>query len=175
MLQGLEVGIVLIVGVVASGVEQGVVGRHTDDGVDMSIGVITAELAMMNPDDALGTQAVFQFFFYLLNCARLVAFQQAERGCHDGASAIALYGSSFEFEVFVVFHLLGEVSFCEKVVGDVVVVGGRVFATPSIESELQVDGLAALFFLVEVVVGHGQEGEGTMIACPRVIDGALAE
>ena len=53
----------LVVLVCTLGVRYGVVGTETGKGVDMPIGVVTAEMAVLKPQDALYMQQVFQFFF----------------------------------------------------------------------------------------------------------------
>ena len=155
LLEGLEVGIVLIGGIVAIGVEQGVVGRHTDDGVDVAVGVVAAEVAVVDPDDALGAEAFFQFFLYLLARAWLVAPHLALGGGHDGSTSVALDGSSLEHEVGVLLQSMGEVAFFVEVEGDEVVVVGGELAAPAVELELQGDGLCASLGGLEIVLGEG--------------------
>ena len=175
LLEGLEVIVVLVARVVATGVEQQVARCHPDDGVDVAVGVVASEVSVVDPDDAVGVEAVFQFLFYLFARKRLVALHLALGGGHDGSSSVALDGSSLEHEVGVVFELAGEMAVGEEPSRDVVVVFGWELPAPAVELELQGDGAHASLAALEVAVGEGEEGECSVVACPCVVDVALAE
>ena len=67
----------------------------------MTVGIITDEVAMINPEDAFGMELLEQARLNLCFCERLVAVrrQQTPRGGEDRAPAIALDGAPLQYEV----------------------------------------------------------------------------
>ncbi len=87
--------------------KQRAVGRDAGNGVDMSVGVVAWQRLIVEPYDAVGTKAPFQFLLYLLlghGSAILVvtvrSHEAAARGVYR-TFAVALYGAAFQYEVEV--------------------------------------------------------------------------
>ena len=99
-----QFAVLRVVLVVASHIEQRVGRSHTHEGVDMSIGVVAYEVAIVDPHYAPCVKAAFQCLFYLVLCHGLVAprSEEATRGGEHRSLAVALYRASFEHEVVVV-------------------------------------------------------------------------
>ena len=73
-------------------------GRYSHNGVDVSIGVVANQIAMIEPNYALGMKKVEQLFFYIHPGERLVAVRRQQTlACgKDGSLSIALYASTLE-------------------------------------------------------------------------------
>ena len=110
-----EVVVVLVALVIATHVEQRVVGCASDDGVDVAVGVIAGENAVFEPHHALCVEALQQLPLDVGAAQRLVAVrgQETGGGGEDGAMTVALHGASLQDEVVVVLQGVGETSsFC---------------------------------------------------------------
>ena len=107
LLKCLKISEVRIAGVVAAHVEERVVGCAAHDGVDVAVGVVADEVAVVEPHDALSTEPAFQFGFKLLATQRLVTIrsQQALRGGENGAAAVALDAAALQNEILMAFEL----------------------------------------------------------------------
>ena len=88
--------------------EQCAVGRDAGNGVDVSVGVVAWQRLIVEPYDAFGTKAPFQFLLYLLlghGSAILVvtvwSHEAAARGVYR-TFAVALDGTTFQYEIVVV-------------------------------------------------------------------------
>jgi hypothetical protein len=86
---------------IATGIDDGVVRADAYQGIDMAIGIIANETAVVEPYNALGTEIFLETDLYLCLCEGLVAMGRHETtgGGEDGALAIALDGTAFEDEV----------------------------------------------------------------------------
>ena len=74
------------------------------DGVDMTVGVIADEVAVVEPYNAVSLEEILQKFLQMVAVERLVAVrsQEALRRGEDGTLAIALDAATFEYETLVV-------------------------------------------------------------------------
>ena len=88
---------------IATGIDNGVVGTDAYQRVDMSVGIVANQRAVVEPYDALGTEIFLEAGFNLGLREGLVAMRRHEAtgSCEDGALAIALDGTAFEDEVQV--------------------------------------------------------------------------
>lgn len=137
--QGTEVGVLGIVLVLAPYIGEGVVGTEPHYGVDMSVGVVTDEVAVVQPYDALSPERVFEFCCYLLLIHRLVAVgrQEALCRCEHGTFAITLYRTALEHEIGMILYLVLEGTPTEEVPCDgVVLLPGKLLA-PAVELEVE--------------------------------------
>lgn len=107
LFQRLKIGKLLIVFVVATHVEQCVVGRTANDGVDVAVGIVANEVAVVEPHDALGTQSAFEFGLDFLAGERLVAIrcQEALRRRENRAVTVAFDAAALENEILMVLKL----------------------------------------------------------------------
>ena len=78
-LHGLELGMVLVGRIVALDVDNGVVGTETSEGVDVRIGVVARQIAVVEPKDAFGAEAFAeqQFDLSAIGHRHRVAFESA--------------------------------------------------------------------------------------------------
>ena len=113
--------------------------RYSHNGVDVSIGVVANQIAMIEPHYALGMKKVEQLFLYIYPGERLVAVrrQQALACGKDGSLSIALYASTFEDKTCMVLEgsLKGSL-IVELQVDGIVLLPGKLLA-PSVESEVE--------------------------------------
>ena len=133
----------------------------------MSVGVVTRQRAMVNPEDALGTEVAFQTFLYLFLRHGLVTM-----GCHQTASggehrptSVALNASAFEHEVEAVHIFAIYVSSVIKLTIQGVIEVGRELFAPAIKAEIEQA-------VVSLVVGEGDEA---VVAGPSVVGGYRLE
>ena len=88
--------------------KQRAVGRDAGNGVDMSVGVVAWQRLIVEPYDAVGTKAPFQFLLYLLlghGSAILVVTVRSHKAAARGVYrtfAVALDGTTFQYEIVVV-------------------------------------------------------------------------
>ena len=118
---------------------------------------------MVNPDDALCVEFLFQVLFYLLFRHGLVAMgrQQTAGGGKDRSLAIALYGTTFEYEVQTVHVFALHLTLIVETPIDGVVEFGRELLAPAVEAEVEQPGVALIV----------HKGDKAMIASPSVVGG----
>ena len=75
LLHGLEGRIILVGGVLAGGVGNGVRAAETGQDVHVAVGIVTGNAAMVQPQDALQAKGLFELFFNFLAAQVLVAVQ----------------------------------------------------------------------------------------------------
>ena len=129
----------------------------------MPIGVVARQCPVVNPDDAFGTECLFQPILYLLLRHWLVAVgcqQTAGRGEHRSAS-VALDAAAFEYEVEAVNVQSFYAPFVIESAVDGVVKVGREFLAPAVELEVEESRFE--------VRGARYERDETVVACPRVV------
>ena len=109
----------------------------------MSVGIVTNQGTVVDPDNALSTKPFLQAVFYLLLCQGLVAMgrHQTTGGREDGAFTIALYRTAFQYEVQMVFVDALDYTPVVEVSVNLVVKSGLEFLAPTIEAEVEEDGL----------------------------------
>ena len=105
----------------------------------MAVGVIACQLAVVYPDDALGTECLQQPLLYLLAGHWLVAVgrQEALGGSENGAAAIAFDAASLEYEVELVDVLATQATFIVEAAVDGIVELGRELLSPAVELEVE--------------------------------------
>ena len=116
---------------------------------------------MINPEDAFRMEFLEQARLNLCFRERLVAVrrQQTTRSGEDRAPAVALEGPPLQYEVETTDLVASEgLRVVEPTIESVVEIG-RELLTPAIETEVE---QAAVTLVVD-------EGDETMIACPRVV------
>lgn len=103
----------------------------------MSIGIIAYQRAVINPNDAFGTQIFLQSCFNLLLCEGLVAMgsHQTAGGGKHRSLAIALNASTLQDKVKMRFVLTFYDASVEKMLVNLVVESGFKLLAPSIETE----------------------------------------
>ena len=87
----------------AFAVYYGVVGAETGEGVDVGVGVVLLETAVVQPEYALGVEAALEFCLYVVGGVAAVGVEVALGGGEYGALTVAFDAAAFEFEVEVVF------------------------------------------------------------------------
>ena len=137
-------------------------GSHAHHRVDVAVGVVAYQHAVVKPHDAVGSEPLLQPLFYLLLRQGLVAVgsQQTRGGGEHRATAVALNASAFKHEVEVRLIKPLHLTFHKDLPVDVVVEVGGKFLAPSVELEVEQDVFA--------VVLHGDEA---VVACPGVVVG----
>ena len=95
--------IVLVIGIGAADVGDGVVGAEAGEGVDVAVGVVASKVAVIEPQDALGVEIAKQTLFNLVASELWIAIgrEQTLAGSQEGALAVALYAAALEDEVEV--------------------------------------------------------------------------
>lgn len=152
----------MFVGRVGTGnVGNGVVGAEAGKGVDVSVGVVACEIAMMQPKHLSGVEKAEELLLDVVRSEHVVAVggEQTGGGGEDCATAVGLDAAAFEHEVEVGLVGAGEDAAVTEVAIDAVVVIGCEFHTPPVELEVEQMTLS-------VVVECGDEG---VVACPRVV------
>ena len=157
----------LVGGIVALDIEDGVVGGETGERVDMGIGIVAGEVAVVDPQDAVGSERVAQIVFNLSarEVAVAVGGEEALGGGEYRAAAVAFDGASFEHEAETVVERGAEHTGAGELGGDEVVEACGEFESPAVEAE--VDEADAV-----VAVDHGDRSE---ITRPCVVGGYLTE
>ena len=124
---------------IATGIDNGVVGTDACQRVDMAIGVIANQGAVVEPHHALGTQICFEAFLYLGLREGLVSVggHQATGGGKNGAFAIALDRAALEDEVEMVFVVALDQSLLVEVLVDGVVELRLELLAPAVELEIK--------------------------------------
>ena len=105
----------------------------------MSVGVVANEVAMVYPQNSVGGESFFQFFFYFILTERLVAVggHQASRCGEHGAFAVALYRTAFEHEVIAVDVFSIHHTGIKQGAVDTIIKRGLEFLSPSIKLEVE--------------------------------------
>ena len=154
-----------VIGPAGSAVYEGVIGGRPHQGVDVPVGVVAFQFAVVYPHHLFHTQPPFQLLFNFLTAQGLVAVrsQQAGAGGEEGALAVALYRASFQHKVVMVLQLAAEDALSPQLAGDGVVEQGLEFFSPSVEMEVEQPHMAFRF------VFSVCQGNGAMVACPGVV------
>ena len=152
----------LIVSIEALDVGNGIVGTEASQCVDVRIGVVACQIAVVEPEDALGVERGEQSLFNLLLGEGLVAVgrQEALAGGEDGAAAVALDAATLQDEVEVVLVSTLKNGLFIHVAADFVVERCLELLPPSVELEVEQRG----FFAIE-------KGYETVVASPGVVGG----
>ena len=112
---------------------------HSHDGVDMSVGIITHQITMVEPYHIPYMEEIPELAVDVLAGERLVAVrrQQALRCGEERTLAVALYASAFEHEALVVFQRRIEGSLIVELQIDGIVLFPVEFLAPSVELEVE--------------------------------------
>ena len=134
LLQGLEIGIVFVL--LHSG-DNGGWADETRDVIDVTIRVVTLD-AVAEPEDFFSAEFVPELFLNRSAVERGVAvwIEQATLGGQESAMAVGIDGSALEDEMLEVEQRQTQ-GFCNGRRHGVVLVEGREFVAPGVESEIQ--------------------------------------
>ena len=90
-----------VCGVVATGVSKGVGGTKPRQCVDMCIGVVTAQIRLVNPEYPLRTEILLQGVFNggLAQLAVTVGVEQTLLSGHQRTCAITLHAAAFQNKI----------------------------------------------------------------------------
>src|SRR3712207_302763 len=133
----------------------------------MAIRVVTDEVSMVEPYNALRMEPTAQLLLNLRLGERLIAMrsQQTLRRGEHGSPSIALYRSALQHQVVVAFHCSGKYALGIELPGYAIVfLPSKLFA-PSIE--LKVEQSVGRRFSVHCL--PSRQGDGSMVAGPRVV------
>ena len=113
VLKILKVGILRVVFVVATYIEQSVVWTDAYDCVDVAVGVVTDELSVVKPYYLSSTQTLLEHSFHLCLCHRLIAVGSHKAyACSEyRAPAVALYRTTLKHKVGLVATFAAEYTF----------------------------------------------------------------
>ena len=113
VLKRLKVGILWVVHVVATYIEQSVVGTDAYDCVDVAVGVVTDELSVVKPYYLSSTQTLLEHSFHLCLGHRLIAVGSHKAyACSEyRAPAVALYRTALKHKVVIVDTFAAEYTF----------------------------------------------------------------
>ncbi|OPZ94020.1 MAG: hypothetical protein BWY72_02402 [Bacteroidetes bacterium ADurb.Bin416] len=128
----------------------------------MSIGIITGQVAVTEPQHPVHSQAGFQpgFDGSLIHGLIAVRGHQALGRCQQGTLTVALDTAAFQHEILLIFYgdrRVKQTGF-EKTPANLVVEVGPEFFSPAIEREIQQNGLII-----------GENGNGAVIPGPGVV------
>ena len=131
---------------IATGKDDGVVRADAYQGIDMAIGIIANEAAVVEPYNALGTEIFLEAGFNLGLREGLVAMRrhEATRSGEDGAFAIALDRTALEDEVEVGLVLALNDALVVEVLVDLIIQIGLELLTPAVELEIEKDDVRGL-------------------------------
>jgi hypothetical protein len=131
---------------IATGIDDGVVRADAYQGIDMAIGIIANETAVVEPYNALGTEIFLEAGFNLSLREGLVAMRrhEATRSGEDGALAIALDRAAFEDEVEVGLVLAHHTTGIIEMTVDLIIQIGLELLTPAVELEVEKDDVRGL-------------------------------
>ena len=104
VLKCLEVGILRVVLVIATHIEQSVVGADAYDCVDVAVGVVADELSVVKPNYLACTQTLLEHSFHLCLRHRLITMRSHKAyACSEhGAATVALYRTALKHKVVIV-------------------------------------------------------------------------
>ena len=105
----------------------------------MSVCVVADEAAIVEPDDASGTEIVFQSLLNLLLSERLVAMrrQQTHAGCEYGPITVALDRAALQHEIQMVLVFSRNPATVVKTAVDGIVFVCLKLIAPSVETEIE--------------------------------------
>lgn len=100
---GAEGFVVLIGGIGALNVSDGAVGAEAGKSVDVAISIVAGEVAVVEPQDALGMEVMQETTLYLVTrqIGIAVGREEALTGGHECATPVTLDAAAFEDEVEV--------------------------------------------------------------------------
>ena len=127
----------------------------------MSVSIVACQMSVVYPENALGTEVVFQPFLNLLFGHGLIAVgcQQALACGKDGALAVALYRTAFKHEVETIDVFACNLAQIVEPAVDGVVEGCLELFAPTIETIVQQQAMPLII----------DQGDKTVIAGPGVI------
>ena len=128
----------LIRAVAALDIGDGVRIDKAGQGIDMGVGVIPGEVAVLQPQEALNSQVRPQSALYLRQRHSPVAVgvEQAGVGAEQGTESIGFDGAAFQYEVHLAQGHAVTVLAVDFAV-DRIVETGAVLVTPGIELEVE--------------------------------------
>ena len=131
---------------IATGIDDGVVRADAYKGIDMAIGIIANEAAVVEPYNAPGSEIFLEAGFNLGLREGLVAMRRHETTgrCENGALAIALDRTAFEDEVEVGLVLALNDALVVEVLVDLIIQIGLELLTPAVELEVEKDDVRGL-------------------------------
>ena len=153
-------------GVCALDVGNRVVGTEAGQRVNVAVGVVACEVAVVEPEDASCVERLEQPGLDLFLCQRLVAVgcKQASACGQDGALSVALDAAAFQHEVEVVLIVPSRDALFRHAPADAVVLPCGELLAPAVEAE------------VEQMRSVGcKQGDEAVVASPGVVGGCLAE
>ena len=162
----MEFGEMLVLHVCAFHVGNRVVGTESGQRVDVAVRIVASEIAVMDPEDAVGSERRQELLLYPVAAERFVPVgsQEAFRRGEDGSLAVALDASSLEDKTEVILVGSLEDVLLHHVAADLVVEIGRKLQSPSVEAEIQQMGPVGL-----------EDGDKRVIARPGIVGGNLVE
>ena len=131
---------------IATGIDDGVVRTDAYQGIDMAIGIIANEAAVVEPYNALGTEIFLEAGFNLGLREGLVAMRRHEAtgSGEDGTFAIALDRAAFEDEVEVGLVVAIYTTGIIEMTVDLIIQIGLELLTPAVELEVEKDDVRGL-------------------------------
>lgn len=159
---GSDGGIVLVIGIVARYMDNGVVRGKACEHVHMPVGIIAREIAMIEPKYTFGTKKLVEGVFDIGQGHVRVSVWIGEAGAggQDGAVPIAFDAAAFKDKVDMAQVGGAKNTMVPELAGDEVVEIGAELAAPSIELEVEQDRMVVF-----------ADGNGTEVASPRVVGG----
>jgi hypothetical protein len=131
---------------IATGIDDGVVRADAYQGIDMAIGIIANETAVVEPYHTLGTEILFEASLNLSLREGLVAMRGHETTgrCENGALAIALDRTALKDEVEVGLVLAHHTTGIIEMTVDLIIQIGLELLTPAVELEVEKDDVRGL-------------------------------
>ena len=123
--------------VVAALEHDGIVGREARQRVDMGIGVIAFQIAVLQPQHALLAQGLGQYAGHVLACVVAMALGQATPSAQQSAAAIGFDRATFKREVDALHGLGAQDATRRQARHQRIVAAGFEFAAPAGETEVE--------------------------------------
>ena len=152
----------LILLIRAAHIGDGLLVAETSQRIDMAIGIVSRQIATLDPKDTLQPEDTLQVVLQRLLIQILIAIDrgQALHRSHQRPFSVGLNTAPFQHERLHIHgnHLLSEGVHLAKPTGDQIVEVSGKLHTPSVEDEIIKHRLALL-----------EDRDATVIACPRVV------
>ena len=154
---------VRVIDIAAAGEENHIVGSQTAECVDMGIGVITLQPAMIEPKEMVDAQLCFQFVGNFIDGLVAVAIgrQEALGGGEKCSLSIRFERATFEDKTAAItIHIFRHNAGIAKMKIDQIVMAGCKLQPPTVKAEI---------YGTHSVVAH--HSDGTIIASPGIVGG----
>ena len=128
--------------------------------VDMAVGIVSLQLALAEPVNAVCPQRVHQYSLQFLLAETGIASraEQTLGGGEQGTDPVAVDAATLQYQADGLYVDVDKGMLVIELLGDSIIQAAVVFATPAIEAKVEQTGLPAVLY-----------GDGAMVTGPTVI------